>query len=193
MLALAGAFASAQAPGSGDPSTAQQPAAAPAQTPSGQPPVNPTQEIAKETPEGPALLAGPTEIRIGGYLGVTGIFRSTNNGGGTGTNFATIPYDDAAAGNVSEARLSAQPSRLSIRVNAAPVPNRSVLAGYFEMDFNGATPGNVEVTSTSVGFRLRHAFGEAQFHNKTFLVMAGQGFTLMTPAKDQLSVWPSDF
>jgi hypothetical protein len=66
------------------------------------------------------------------------------------------------------------------------------LAGYFEMDFNGATPGNVEVTSTSVGFRLRHAYGEAQFH-KTFLVMAGQGFTLMTPTKDQLSVWPSDF
>ena len=68
---------------------------------------NPTQEIARETPEGPALVAGPTEIRIGGYLGVTGIYRSTNSGGSTATSFATIPYGDSAEGNLSEARLTA--------------------------------------------------------------------------------------
>jgi hypothetical protein len=157
-----------------------------------QQPLNPTQEIAKETPESPALVAGPTEIRIGGYLGVTGIYRSTSSGGGTGTSFARIPYDDTAEGNLSEARLSAQASRLSIRVNAAPAEHRHELAGYFEMDFNGTTPGNVAVTTTSVGFRLRNAFGEAQF-NRRFLVAAGQAYTLMTPAKDQLSVWPSDY
>jgi hypothetical protein len=60
------------------------------------------------------------------------------------------------------------------------------------MDFAGSTPGNVAVTSTSVGFRLRNAFGEGQFHNR-FLVAAGQGYTLMTASKDQLSIWPSDF
>ena len=35
-----------------------------------------------------------------------------------GTNFATIPYADTVQGNVSESRLSAQASRLSIRVDA---------------------------------------------------------------------------
>src|SRR5512144_338847 len=155
-------------------------------------PMNPTQEIAKETPEGPAIAVGPTEIRIGGYLGVTAIYRSTNNGGGTGTNFATIPYADTVAGNVSETRFSAQASRLSIRVNAAPSPHRAALSGYFEMDFNGTVPGNVAVTSTSVGFRLRNAFGEAIFDQR-FLIGAGQAYTLMTPAKDQLSIWPSDY
>jgi hypothetical protein len=148
--------------------------------------------VASETPAGPALLAGPTEIRIGGYLGVTGIYRSTSSGGGTGTSFATIPYDDTADGNLSETRLTAQASRLSIRVNAAPAENRATLAGYFEMDFAGTTPGNVAVTTTSVGFRLRHAFGEAQF-DRRFLVAAGQAHTLMTPAKHQLSIWPSDY
>ena len=48
-----------------------------AQTPSAQPaeqkPINPTQEIAKEQAEGPALEAGPAKIRIGGYVGVHGI------------------------------------------------------------------------------------------------------------------------
>ena len=169
-------------------------AVADAQTPS--PPdaqaMNPTQEIAKETPEGPAIVAGPTEIRIGGYLGVTGIYRSTDNGGGTGSSFGTIPYADTADGNLSEFRLSAQASRLSIRVNAAQAPNRATLAGYFEMDFNGTVPGSVAVTSTSVGFRLRNAFGEGQFHGR-FLVAAGQAYTLMTPARNQLSIWPSDY
>src|SRR5262245_26317569 len=155
-------------------------------------PMNPTQEVAGEKPSGPAIVAGPTEIRIGGFLGITGIYRSTASGGGPGTSFASIPYSDAVTGNVSEARLTAQGSRLSIRINAAPAPDRSTLAGYFEMDFAGTVPGNVAVTSTSAGFRLRHAFGEAQFGSR-YLVAAGQAYSLMTPAKDQLSIWPSDF
>jgi len=155
-------------------------------------PMNPTQEVAGEKPSGPAILAGPTEIRIGGYLGLTGIYRSTASGGGPGTSFASIPYSDTVTGNVSEARLTAQPSRLSIRVNAAPAPDRSTLAGYFEMDFAGAVPGNVAVTSSSAQLRLRHAFGEAQFDGR-YLVAAGQAYSLMTPAKDQLSIWPSDY
>src|SRR3954468_18311970 len=92
--------------------------------PAATPGLNPTQEIAKETPEGPAIVAGPTEIRIGGYLGVTGIYRSTNGGGGTATGFATIPFSDTVDGQLSEARLSAQPSRLSIRVNGVSVNAR---------------------------------------------------------------------
>ena len=165
-----------------------------AQTPAPQPTpgINPTQEIARETPEGPAIVAGPTEIRIGGYVGVTGVFRSTADGGGIGSNFATIPFSDTADGNLSEFRLSAQASRLSIRVNAAPAPDRATLAGYFEMDFNGTVPGNVGVTSNSAGFRLRNAFGEAQYRGR-FIVAAGQAYTLMTPPKGQLSIWPSDY
>ena len=131
---------------------------------------------------------------IGGYLGVTGIYRSTNSGGGTGTSFASIPYEDTVQGNVSETRLSAQSSRISLRVDADfPEPETRFrrLSGYFEMDFGGTTPGTVAVTSTSVGFRLRQAFAEVQY-GRTFFLAAGQAFTLMTAQKDQLSIWPSD-
>jgi hypothetical protein len=163
------------------------------QTPAApQTPANPTPEVAGETPAGPAIVAGPTEIRIGGYLGLTGTYRSTASGGGPGTSFASIPYEDTVTGNVSEARLTAQASRLSIRVNAAPAPDRSTLAGYFEMDFAGGVPGNVAVTSNSAEFRLRHAFGEAQFENR-YILAAGQAYSLMTPAKNQLSIWPSEY
>jgi hypothetical protein len=58
------------------------------------------------------------------------------------------------------------------------------------MDFAGDVPGNVAITSSSFGFRLRHAFGEAQYEK--FLLAAGQAFSLMTPAKREISMWPSD-
>jgi hypothetical protein len=167
--------------------------AQPAQPPTR--PLNPTQEIAGQVPEGNALDVGPAKLRIGGYVGVSALYRSTNGGGGTGTSFASLPYPDTVQGNVSETRLSAQASRLSIRVDADFPEGRTrfhTLSGYFEMDFNGATPGTVAVTSSSVGFRLRHAFAVARYGDSFFL-SAGQAFTLMTPAKDQLTTWPSDY
>ena len=168
-----------------------------AQTPSGQPadqkPLNPTQEIAKEQAEGPAIEAGPAKIRVGGYVGVHGIYRSTNSGGGVGTSFGSIPYADTVRGNVSEARLSAQASRLSLRVDAdfPQGPRFRRLSGYFEMDFAGSTPGNIAVTTSGAGFRLRLAFAEVQY-GQTFFLAVGQAFSLMTAPKDQLSVWPAD-
>ena len=95
---------------------------------------------------------------------------------------------------MSETRLSAQSSRISLRVDAEfPEPDTRFrkLSGYFEMDFSGTTPGAVAVTSTSVGFRLRQGFAEVQY-GRTFFLAAGQAFTLMTAQKDQLSIWPSD-
>jgi hypothetical protein len=47
------------------------------------------------------------------------------------------------------------------------------------------------VTSTSAGFRLRHAFAEVQYSD-SFYMGVGQAFSLMTPPKDQISMWPSD-
>jgi hypothetical protein len=167
----------------------------PAQPPTGgQPrPHNPAQEIAGRQPEGAALDVGPAKLRIGGYVGVTGIYRSTNSGGGPGTAFATIPYEDTLQGNVSETRLTAQSTRLSVRVDA-PFPEARFrsLSGYFEMDFSGATPGTIAVTSTSAGLRLRQGFADVQY-GSSFSLSAGQAFTLMTPAKRQLTIWPSDY
>ena len=165
----------------------------PVQPPPEQKPLNPTQEVAKEQAEGPALPVGPAKLRIGGYVGLHGIYRSTNSGGGVGTSFASIPYEDTVRGNVSETRLSAQASRLSVRVDA-DFPQEARfrrLSGYFEMDFAGSTPGNVAVTTNGAGLRLRLAFAEVQYGDSFFLA-GGQAFSLMTAPKDQLSMWPAD-
>lgn len=202
---LFAAVASGQSPASVDPagtpssqsgpsSSSTQNQATPNQQLSSAPQLNPTQEVASEVPQGPALDVGPAKLRIGGYLGLTGIYRSTNGGGGTGTSFAAIPYGDTLRGNVSETRLTAQASRITLRVDAdfpEARPRFRKLAGYFEMDFNGSVSGTFAVTSTSAGFRLRHAFLEVQYSD-SFYMGAGQAFSLMTPQKDQISMWPSD-
>ena len=144
-------------------------------------PLNPTQEVAGEKTEGPAITVGSAQLRVGGYLGVTGLYRSTNGGGGTGTSFASIPYKDQLQGNVSESRLTAQASKISLRVDAdfpEDRPRFRKLSGYFEMDFNGAVSGTIAVTSTSAGFRLRHAFAEVQY-SESFYMGIGQAFSLM--------------
>jgi hypothetical protein len=159
----------------------------------------PQQEIAPQVSTLPAIQVGPAKLRVGGYLGLTGLFRSTNSGGNTGTSFNSIPYKDTVQGNVSETRLSAQASRLSLRIDADfPEPNKAPilrkLSGYFEMDFGGVTPGTVTLTSSSFGFRLRQAFMFAQFGDQgKFNLAAGQAFSLMTPPEGQLSIWPSDY
>src|SRR5687768_6927311 len=97
------------------PASAQQPAA-PVERPH-----NPAQEVARDRPEGPAVDVGPAKLRFGGYVSLAGTYRSTSSGGGIGTSFASIPYDTTLKGNVSESRLTAQASRLSLRVDA-PFP-----------------------------------------------------------------------
>jgi hypothetical protein len=109
----------AQPGGTGDSEGAQPAKKRPSaqQAPPVERPLNPSQELAKEQPEGNALRSGPIEMRIGGYVGLTAIHRSTNGDGGTGTGFASIPYADTLQGNVSETRFSAQQSRLTLRVD----------------------------------------------------------------------------
>ena len=150
--------------------------------------------VAKEQPEGDALDVGPAQLRIGGSLGLTGIYRSTNSGGGPGTRFGAMPSRTRCRGMCPNSPLrsivqSVNPRGFPLLPEEGPRFRR--LSGYFEMDFNGSTPGTVAVTSSSVGFRLRHAFAEVQYRD-TFFLAVGQAFTLMTPAKNQLSIWPAD-
>ena len=157
------------------------------------PEFDPDQEYETEKPEEAGIEIGPAQFRPGGYIALTGFWRSSTATGGTGTPFARVPFPSQVLGQVPEARLSAQATRLSLRVDV-PFPEGRFrrVSGYIETDFNGVTPGSVALTSTSVGFRLRHAFVEAQYGDHWFFVI-GQAFSLMTPAKDQLSIWPADY
>src|SRR6185312_14657106 len=120
-------------------------------------------------PDRPAEKASssPLSFKIGGadftpvgFVDLTYVGRSTNVGSSIGTNFAGIPYVNAAPGRISENTFSTQNSRIGFRVDST-VKGAKVL-GYVEADFLGNQPGNVFVTSNADTLRMRNFFVDVE-------------------------------
>ena len=133
---------------------------------------------------------GAAEFTPGGWADITGIFRSTDIGSGTGTTFGSIPFNNQLPqAALTEFRATAQTSRLNMKVEADVSDSTHVL-GYVESDFNGYQPPNAYTSTNSGTFRLRLAFADIK-HDK-WEVIGGQTWSLMTPNRVGLSSIPSD-
>jgi hypothetical protein len=141
-----------------------------------------------------AIHVGDADLLIGGFLDMTGVFRSTNTGNGLSTNFSNFPFTTTATGapnptgNLGETRFSAQNSRIFLQATSK-VGNASV-KGYVEADFLGNTAQNLNVTSNSDGLRMRLYWAQVQTGKFEFL--AGQSWSFMTPNRNGLSPMPAD-
>lgn len=131
---------------------------------------------------------GALQFSPGGFLDFTTVYRSTDVGSGIGTNFASIPYSNTVAGRVTELRLSAQNSRLSLKVSGKH--DNTDVYGYVETDFLGNQPTNVAVSSNSATMRLRVYFVDVR--NGSWEVLGGQDWSFITPNRLGLSPMPSD-
>lgn len=147
----------------------------------------------------PARVAGaqesPLQLHIGsasitpvGFMDFTAVFRSTNPGSGIGTNFGSIPYNTGVNGNISEFRLSAQNSRIGLRVDAKA--HGANVLGYLESDFLGLLPANAAVTSNSDSLRLRLYWVDVR--KDKIELFGGQSWSMLTPNRTGLSALPSD-
>ncbi len=137
----------------------------------------------------------PLSIKIGnayitpvGFMDFTSVNRTTIGGGGIGSNFGGIPYNNVASGHLSESRLSAQNSRVGARFDTK-FKDVKVLA-YWESDFLGNNGGNVAVSSNSDTFRLRLYWIDLM--KDKWEVMAGQSWSLMTPGRSGISPLPGN-
>jgi hypothetical protein len=135
-----------------------------------------------------AFQIGNTAFTPVGFMDFTTVYRSTNTGGSIGSGFSSIPFNNAAAGQLSETRFSAQNSRVGLRVDSN-LGDTKVL-GYLESDFLGAGPTNQNVTSNSDALRMRVYFVDLRRGDWEFL--AGQDWSMMTPNRKGLSPMPSD-
>jgi hypothetical protein len=135
-----------------------------------------------------AFQIGTSAFTPFGFLDFTSVYRSTNTGGSIGSGFSSIPYNNTAAGQLSETRFSAQNSRLGLRVDST-VDDAKVL-GYVETDFLGSGPTNQNVTSNSDALRMRVYFVDLMKGDWEFL--AGQDWSMMTPNRKGISPVPSD-
>lgn len=146
---------------------------------------------AKTTEPAPAELffrIGNATFTPGGWVDFTAYHRTTNVGSGIGTSFANIPFKNTPQAGVTETRMSAQSSRLSIRVDEK-IRNIKVY-GYAEVDFNGYLPSNAYVTTNSNTFRMRVYYLNLTRGKWEFL--GGQGWSLITPNRKAISPFLSD-
>jgi hypothetical protein len=143
------------------------------------------------SPENPlSIKIGGATFTPGGFVDLTGIFRSRDVGSGLGTNFTILPYANSLPlGQLSEFRFTGQGSRLSLKVEAQPSESTAV-TGYVESDFNGFEPANSNISTKSDTFRLRLAFVQIK-HNKWELV-TGQTWSFLTPTREGLSPNPEN-
>lgn len=148
------------------------------------------QSETKDTEKSPLFFRiGAAKFTPGGFLDFTGVFRSTNSGSELPTPFGAIPFNNSAAGHLTETRLSAQYSRVSLKIEV-PVAKSSSLTAYVETDFLGYQPANV--LQTTGGFSPRLRLYWADIHHGKWEVLGGQSWSLMTPNRNGLSPLPSD-
>ncbi|HLY97808.1 MAG TPA: hypothetical protein VKT33_01960 [Candidatus Angelobacter sp.] len=140
----------------------------------------------KESPL--SFKIGGADFTPGGFMDFTTIFRSTNTGAPGGTNFFSIPFSNSVSGHLSETRLTAANSRLSIK--AHDQFGKNDVTGYAEMDFLGNDGANVEVSTNSHTFRQRLYFVDVKRDKFEFL--AGQAWSWLTPNRVGVSPYPSD-
>jgi hypothetical protein len=90
-----------------------------------------------------AIHIGDIDLRLGGFFDAVGVFRSTNVGSGLGTTYATIPFENTPQGNLNEARLSAQSTRINLLLTTTL--GEAAVKGFLETDFLGATRGSLQL------------------------------------------------
>src|ERR1700676_5518186 len=133
---------------------------------------------------------GSAEFTPGGFLDFTTFFRSTNVGSGIATAFGSIPFSNQLPqGRLSETRLSAQYSRLSLKVDTH-LSDSTAITGYVESDFLGFQPANAYQTANSNSLRLRVYWADVR-HGK-WEVLGGQAWSLLTPNRVGLSPLTQD-
>lgn len=131
---------------------------------------------------------GGAEFTPGGFVDLTAFWRNTNAGTGYGTNFFSIPFHNTVPGQLSETRITAENSRITLKATDNFKGND--VTGYYEMDFHGNDPANLNVTSNSSTLRLRQFWVDVR--HKKWEVLGGQAWSWLTPNRVGLSAMPSD-
>jgi hypothetical protein len=173
------------------PETPGTPAAAPATGAGGATPIPAVrsaaaQERPKESPL--SFRIGGADFTPGGFVDFENIFRSTNTGFVTATNFWAIPFSNTAAGHLTEYRATGQYSRFNLKTHANFGEND--ITGYLEFDFNGNDAANVFVSSNPHTNRLRVYY--LQLKRDKWEFVGGSSWGLLTPRRTGVSPTPSD-
>jgi hypothetical protein len=150
---------------------------------------NPCEADASPGPVPAYLRFGNVCIVPIGFMDFTPFWRDKDAGSSMGSNFGSVPYNNVATGNLSEAKFTLQNSRLGLRVDGDWKGTHFI--GYNEFDFNGTSgAANMAVTNGAIVPRLRLFWVDLRRGKVEFL--AGQSWSMLTPNRTGLSALPGD-
>src|SRR5438132_3313462 len=132
-------------------------------------------------PPGKFCYQGIT-LTPGGWIDLDGIYRSRNLASDVGSIYAFIPFGISKNHNVDETRFSARTSRFSLLAEGN-VDAATHVAGYGEIDFEGAAQTANSVATNSYNPRMRQLSVAVDRADLGLHVMAGQSWSLNTPMK----------
>ena len=131
---------------------------------------------------------GGADFTPGGFMDLTYFWRSTNVGSGYGTNFFAIPYANTIPGQITENRLTAENSRITLKVTSNF--HGTDVMGYYEQDFHGNNPVNLNVSTNSDTNRLRLYWMDAR--SGKWEILGGQAWSWLTPNRVGIGSYPPD-
>ncbi len=120
-------------------------------------------------------------ITPGGFIEAAGIYRSRFQGDDIASSFA-IPFPGQShPSHTAEGRFSARQSRVSLLAEGKP-NDKTKLAGYVEVDFQGAAQTSNSNQSNSYVPRIRNVYGTIDWDRGDYgiHVLAGQNWSLLT-------------
>jgi hypothetical protein len=136
----------------------------------------------------PTFRLGSADIRLGGFVDIENIYRTTNTQNNIATNYAAIPFSNTPQGALSEYRLTGQFSRFNIRVTDK-IGDTDV-AGYCEADFSGNDATNVYQTVNGHTLRMRLCFMRLQ--RSKWEILGGQTWSWLTPNRIGIGPNPAE-
>jgi len=122
---------------------------------------------------------GGLTITLGGFIEAAGIFRSPNETADISSTFSGIPLANTPQGHETEFRGSARQSRFTALVEGQP-DDVTTIAGYGEIDLQGAAPTANSNESNSYTPRLRQAYVTYDRTDWGVDILAGQAWSLLT-------------
>ena len=132
-------------------------------------------------PPGKFCYKGIT-LTPGGWVDLDGIYRTRNLASDVGSIYAFIPFGISRNHNVDETRFSARTSRFSLLAEGN-VDAATRVAGYGEIDFEGAAQTANSVATNSYNPRMRQLSVEVDRTDWGLHMLAGQSWSLNTPMK----------
>ncbi|SHL09343.1 hypothetical protein SAMN05444159_4974 [Bradyrhizobium lablabi] len=132
-------------------------------------------------PVGKVCYKGVT-LTFGGWIDLTDIYRTRNLASDTGSIYNFIPFAQSKNFATPESRFSARQSRFSVLAEGDAGADTH-LAGYGEIDFEGAAQTANSVATNSFNPRMRQMSIEIDRTDLGFHVLAGQSWSLNAPSK----------